>query len=253
VIDAWSPTTTSVVFGGLCGAVVGWIATVVGASFVLWTAVGGGLVGGSLASLAPDTKDAVVDRRGHLVVGGLAVLLPTAVAGHAQLVGDPVPGATPATFVLLTGLFFALAGEGQLADRRVADGTVLARADVSTPRTQQVLLHTVGSALVLYGLSLTFGDEIDLSVLLVGAVTSAVLTGNDDRELIVLEEGLVVGRSDGTGGTLRPWWTINAVTADEGTIWLRQSLPPVPRRRVATSEAAARAFADAARRARRRG
>jgi hypothetical protein len=253
VSDSWRPNTTTVVWGGLCGAVVGWIAAVTGASFVLLAALGGGLVGGGLVSLAPGLRDAAVDRRGHLLVGGLAVLLPTAVAGRAQLAGDPVPGGVYPMVVVLAGLVLASAGEGYLVDRRIAAGTVLARVDATTPRTRQFLFHFLASAAVLYGVDLVFAAETDLFVILVGAVTSAVFVGADDQELVVLEDGLVVGRSEGTGGTLLPWWTVDAVTADEETIRLRQSLPPLPRRRVAASAEAARTLVDAARRARRRG
>jgi len=248
-----SPDTTTVFFGGLCSSVVGWVAAVAGSSFAPSAAVGGWLVGSALVWAVPELRDAVVDRRGHLLVGGSAVLLPLVVAGRARLAGDPVPGGVYAMLAVLSGLVLASAGEAALVDRRVAAGTVLARVDVTTPRTRQFLFHLLGSALTLYALNWVFAAETDLFVLLVGAVTSAVFVGDDDRELVVLEDGLVVGRTDGTGGRLLPWWAVDAVTADGETVRLRQSLPPLSRRRVAASAEGARELADAARRARRRG
>jgi hypothetical protein len=250
---SWKPDTTTVVAGGLCSAVVGWIATVVGVSLVPTAALGGWIVGTALMSLVPGVRDAVVDRRGHLLVGGVAVLLPLVVAGRARLAGDPVPGGAYAMLVVLSGLLLASAGEGRLVDRRIAAGTVLARVDATTPRTRQFLFHLLASAAALYGIDLVFAAETGLFVILVGAVTSAVFAGDDDQELVVLEDGLVVGRSGGSGGSLLPWWAVDAVTADGETIRLRQSLPPLSRRRVAASEEAARTLVDAARRARRRG
>ena len=250
---SWKPDTTTVVAGGLCSAVVGWIAAVVGVSLVPTAALGGWIVGTALVSLVPGVRDAAVDRRGHLLVGGAAVLLPLVVAGRARLAGDPVPGGVYAMSVVLSGLLLASAGEARLVDRRIAAGTVLARVDATTPRTRQFLFHFLASALMLYAVNQVFAAETDLFVILVGAVTSAVFVGDDDQELVVLEDGLVVGRSEESGGSLLPWWAVDAVTADGETIRLRQSLPPLPRRRVATSEEAARTLVDAARRARRRG
>ena len=228
--DSLRPNTTTVVWGGLCGAVVGWIAAVTGASFVLLAALRGGLLGGGPGSLAPGLRDAAAAPSGHLPVGGLAGPPPPAVAARAPPAGGPLPGGGCPMVVVLAGLVLASAGEGYLVDRRIAAGTVLARVDATTPRTRQFLFHFLASAAVLYGVDLVFAAETDLFVILVGAVTSAVFVGDDDQELVVLEDGLVVGRSEGTSGTLLPWGTVDAVTADEGTSRLRQWVPPLPRR-----------------------
>lgn len=244
----WVVGTTA----GLLAAVAGWTAATVGGDAV-FVAVGVALAAGGLLATLPRLSDRLVDRRGHLVVGGGAVAVVAAATWWAAQTPASLPGELYALVTALFGVLLCTAGEGALADRRVRDGTVLARADTTVPRYRRAAVQVPLSAGAIWLVGVVLGSPPGPAVVAAGVIPT-VLLSDGDGELVVIEEGVVLGRSDDFGGYLLPWWALSGVDHDDdATVSITQSLPvPLPRRRVTDDAATARSVADAARRARRR-
>ncbi|WP_128477707.1 hypothetical protein [Halorussus pelagicus] len=187
---------------------------------VVWTAV----------EQKPDALDRAVEARAYLLVGGLGLLAVIGVAAptlvHGTTMGD---GKSIRLLVFICGIAVAVAlGNSHRGKLLLERQRVRASVAAVEPQRWEFGLSVVGSAALISVLGLVMGDSFSVTSFvgtLLGLTIGNAFTGTTDRELVALEDHLLIRQTGNRGGTAIPWRRLRDVTIEDDTLRVARGLP----------------------------
>ncbi|WP_135851840.1 hypothetical protein [Halorussus salinus] len=178
----------------------------------------------------PDALDRAVEARAYWLVGVVGLLAVAGVAAPTLFGGaTPDDGKSLRLLVFIVGTAVVVTlGTSHRGELLLERQRVRASVTAVEPRRWEFGLGVVSSAAVLSVLGLVMGDSFSVGSFvgtLLGITIGNAFTGTTDRELVALDDHLLIRQTGNRGGTAIPWRRLRDVTVEEDTLRVKRGLP----------------------------